>query len=214
LKLGDGALSMATLPLNIDRIARTADSIRSLRDANIVLVVVVRGDNIVSVREAAYRIGRAQADAAELVASGVNALLLQGLLEATGVETEIFSRGPCAAIGDHYSSDRINHALSRGRVAVLAGGMGVTGFSADLPAVHAAIDIDADVVIIMGNDESLPLESTVSEILQRRAGVVDSSALNLALSFGKRIHVVSADDAERVLQAVQGRPVGCLIHPR
>ncbi|MGI5170031.1 hypothetical protein ACQEU3_37335 [Spirillospora sp. CA-253888] len=210
LKVGGSA----AFPSGIDRLARIAESIRLMSTGGTGVVVAVAGDGVFSHGEAAVRIGRAQADAAGMAATGVNALVLQGLLEAAGVETEVFSRGPCAAIGNHYSGARIDHALRHGRVAILAGGMGVAGFSADLPAVHAAIDVGADMVILLGGAARPPSESTVSELLVRGPRVLDSSTLTLALNFGKRICMISASHVEGVLRAVRGEPVGSVIHPR
>jgi uridylate kinase len=228
LKLSGTSLADERTALSATRMAEVADSIRAITSDEVAVTVIVGGGNILRTGRTDLRgITRVQADTAGMAATGVNALILQSFLEDAGVRTEILSRGPCTGIGVPYSRDRLRHSLDHGEVGILAGGMGVSGFSTDVPAVHAAVDSGADVVIMSKhgtdgvydsdpctNPEAVFLPSlTVSQAIDLKLGVMDSSALTLARSFRMTIHVVAASDPRNTQYAVEGKEIGSLIHP-
>ncbi|GAA2128809.1 amino acid kinase family protein [Actinomadura napierensis] len=229
LKVSGESLGGSHSPVDIDRMTEVAQSIRTVCKMGVTTTVIVGGGNIFRGGSAkAWELDRLQADEAGMAATGVNAILLQGILESMAVRTEIFSRGPCNGIGIPYSGEELRAALSDGQVGILAGGMGISGFSTDVPAVHAAIDTMAEVVImskhgtdgvynddprVVKNARFLPSLSA-SQALARKLRVMDSTALSLARDHSKYIHVVPAADPNSVQYAVEGKEVGSVITPQ
>lgn len=228
LKVSGESLAGEHSPVDPVRFAEVASSIKAICSANVSVTVIVGGGNIFRGGQVRWRIDGDTADAAGMTATGVNALLLTGALESVQVRTEIFSRGPCGAIGSPYSAERLCHALDHGTVAIIAGGMGVPRISTDVSAVHAAIDTEADVVIMAkhgtdgvydsdprANPDAVFMPTLIaSDALTRGLEIMDQSALRLALGSKKMIHVVPAGDARHVQSAVEGQPIGSVIYPR
>jgi uridylate kinase len=228
LKVSGESLGSST-PHDIDRMTEAAQAIAVARHLGVTVTVIIGGGNIFrGAQAAAWGIERPLADAAGMAATGVNALLLDGILTRLGVPVQIFSRGPCTGIGTPYNREELRSTLMDGRVALLAGGMGVSGFSTDVPAVHAAIDTTADVIIMAkhgvdgvytadpGHEPNARFIArlTATEALERKLRIMDSSALTLARDHHKYIHVVPADDANSVRHAIEGKEIGSVIDPR
>ena len=227
LKVSGESLGSHT-PLDLDRMTEAAMAIAAVRGLGVTVTVIVGGGNIFrGVQAGAWGIERPLADAAGMAATGVNALLLDGILGRLGVPVQIFSRGPCTGIGTPYNRENLRAALQDGHVALLAGGMGVSGFSTDVPAVHAAIDTAADVIIMAKHgvdgvytadphvtpDARFLTRLSATEALERKLRVMDSSALTLARDHAKNIHVVPADHPNSVRLAVEGKEIGSVIDP-
>jgi uridylate kinase len=205
-----------------------AQVIMSIHMMGVSATVIVGGGNIFRGTQAgAWHLDRQHADRIGMAATGVNALLLHGSLMSMGVPAQIFSRGPCTGIGSPYNLERLRAVLVEGGIPILAGGMGISGFSTDVPAVYAAIDTHAEVIIMAKHgtdgvydadpvehpDARLIPELTASDALASKLGVMDSAALTLALDFGKLIHVVAAKDPNCVRLAVEGKEIGSIIQP-
>jgi uridylate kinase len=193
------------------------------------MAVIVGGGNIIRASQgAAWRLSRAQADEAGMYATGFNALLLANNLENIGVAEQIFSRGAAGGIGIPYDIPELRSVISDGQVAIIAGGAGVRGTSTDVPAVQAADDTKADVVIMAKNrvdgvydadprhnpDAKFIPELTASEALEMKLRVMDSGAMRLARICNKPIHVVAASDPNSIRYAIEGKEIGSIIHPR
>jgi uridylate kinase len=214
--------------LDLDRMMDVAQSIAFISSMGVTVTVIVGGGNIFrGARADAWHLERHQADAVGMAATGVNALLLDGILNQIGAATQIFSRGPCTGIGVPYEREELLATLREGHVALLAGGLGISGFSTDVSAVHAAIDTSAEVVIMSkhgidgvydadprSNPDATFLPSlTASDALSKNLQVMDSTALMLALKHQKYIHVVPASESNNVRYAVEGKEMGSLIYP-
>ena len=229
LKVSGESLGSSGSSLDLDRITGVAESIIAIRAAGVAVTVVVGGGNIFrGTQNDSGKIEPARADHAGMAATGVNAILLQAVIQGMDAAAEIFSRGPCTGIGTPYDDGSLRRALDEGTVGIIAGGMGVPGISTDVPAVRAAIDTKASVVIMSkfgtkGVYDSDPRVNpdavfmpvlTASEALTRDLRVMDTQALALAREFNKIIHVVPASDAKNVQYAVEGVEIGSVIHPR
>jgi uridylate kinase len=227
LKVSGESLGSHTA-LDIDRVTEAAQAIAAVRGLGVTVTVIVGGGNIFRGAQAAtWEMERPLADAVGMAATGVNALLLDGVLARLGVPAHIFSRGPCTGIGTPYNREEFRATLNDGQVALLAGGMGVSGFSTDVPAVHAAIDMTAEVILMAKHgvdgvytadpkhvpDARFMARLSATEALERKLRVMDASALTLARDHGKCIHVVSADDPNSVRLAVEGKEIGSVIDP-
>lgn len=215
-------------PLDRSRMSEVARSIAGVHALGVGLVVVVGGGNLFRGPDGVeWEIDPWQADQAGMLATGINVVLLAGILDRMGVPTETFSRGACIGVGLPYTRREVCTAVDEKRVAFLAGGMGISGVSTDVPAVHAAVDVQAEAIIMAkhGIDgvydadpnkapaaKFLP-ELAASEALARKLAVMDTPALALALAHNKRIHVIPASEPDGVRHVLEGKEIGSLILP-
>ncbi len=210
------------------RTTEVAQTIAAIHASGVTQAVIVGGGNLFRASDAPeWGMDSFEADTAGMIATAFNAQLLGGVLAGMGVPTHIFSRGPASSVGTPYNREDVREALDTGHVILAAGGMGIPGISTDVPAVHAAIDMGAEAVIMAKhgvdgvysadprqdpNALFLP-QLLASEALARRLGVMDAAALDIALKHGVRIHVVSASDPANIRYVIEGKEIGSIILP-
>ena len=88
---------------------------------------------------------RAQADYMGMLATVINALALQDILERLGQPTRVQSAIPMAQVAEPYIRRRAIRHLEKGRVVIFAAGTGNPFFTTDTTAALRAVEIDAEV---------------------------------------------------------------------
>ena len=132
-----------------DIVRRLAQEIVEVRkDLEVDVAVVVGGGNIWrGVRGAGQGMERAQADQMGMLATIINGLALQDTLEQLGQETRVQSAVRMEQIAEPYIRRRAMRHLEKGRVVILAGGLGSPFFTTDTPAALRAAELGADAVL-------------------------------------------------------------------
>ena len=129
----------------IDRIA--ADLVRS-RALGVALGVVVGGGNILrGVAVAGAGLPRATADAMGMLATVVNALVLEAAIERAGASARTMSALSMPQVCETYERQRALRHLSDGRIVLFAGGTGNPFFTTDTTAVLRAAEMGCDAVL-------------------------------------------------------------------
>ncbi len=151
LKLSGEALASAASDESIDGavIAPLAgENATASSELGVEMAVVVGGGNIwrgtTGVGEG---IDRATSDTMGMLATVINALALQDAIERAGRPTRVLSAVQMAQVCEPYIRRRAIRHLEKGRVVILAAGMGSPYFTTDTPAALRAAEIEADVIM-------------------------------------------------------------------
>ncbi len=209
-------------PSVVDRIT---DEIRSVYEMGVSLGVVIGGGNIVRGSLASRQgMDRVQADYMGMLATVINALAVQDLLEAKGVDTRVMTAIRMEEIAEPYIRRRALRHIEKGRVVLFAGGTGNPYFSTDTAAVLRAIEIDAEVVIkatkVQGVFTADPATDptaefipsiTFHEVMTRELAVMDAAAVSLCKENRLPIIVLNLEDRGAVTSAIRGERVGTLV---
>jgi len=209
-------------PAVVDRLT---DEIRSISEMGVSLGVVIGGGNIVRGAMASRQgMDRVQADYMGMLATVINALAIQDLLEAKGVETRVMTAIRMEQIAEPYIRRRALRHMEKGMVVIFAGGTGNPYFSTDTAAVLRAIEMESDVVIkatkVQGVFTADPKKDpdarflpaiTFQEVMARELGVMDTAAVSLCKDNGLPIIVLSLEERGAVAAAVRGEHVGTLV---
>ncbi len=209
-------------PEVVDRIT---DEIRAIHHMGVALGVVIGGGNIVRGALASQKgMDRVQADYMGMLATIINALAVQDLLERKGVEVRVMTAIRMEEIAEPYIRRRAMRHMEKGRVVLFAGGTGNPYFSTDTAAVLRAIEMEADVVIkatkVRGVFTSDPTKDpdaeflpTVSfqEVMTRELAVMDAAAVSLCKENGLPIIVLNLENRGAVAAAIRGDRVGTLV---
>jgi uridylate kinase len=228
IKVSGEALRSFDGPHDLKRMTSLAQTIASVHEMGLSIIIMVGGGNIFRWKNAAeWQLDRFGADKIGMVSTSINALLLEGLLQSEGVSTQVLSRGPCTGITTEYSRELALEALGEGQMVLIAGGMGISGVSTDYPAVHDAIEMQADAVIMAkhgvdgvysadprrDSSASFLPEVTASCALAEQLHFMDATALVLARDNMKYIHVVGAEDPGSIRDILVGKNVGSVVLP-
>ena len=210
---------------DVGRLRRIAGELRAVREAGIELAVVVGGGNLLRGAElAAAGLGRASLDQAGMLATVMNGLVLQNVLEQDGVEGRVFSSVSMLKVCEPFFRPRVLRHLDRGGIPILVGGTGNPFFTTDTTAVLRARELDADVVLkatkvdgVYTSDPKLDSDAvrlertTYQEVLQKQLRVMDSTAIALCQEAGMPIVVFDLTVEGNVLRAARGEPIGTVI---
>ena len=112
------------------------------------VAVVVGGGNIWrGISGAEGGLDRAQADYMGMLATVMNALALQDVLEQNGIPTRTQSAIRMPQVAEEYIRRRAIRHMEKGRVVIFAAGTGNPFFTTDTTAALRAVEIDADVLL-------------------------------------------------------------------
>jgi uridylate kinase len=167
---------------------------------------------------------QATADYMGMLATVMNALALMDALEKIGVVTRVQTAIAMQSVAEPYIRRRAIRHLEKGRVVIFGGGTGNPFFSTDTAAALRAMEIDADVVIkatkVDGVYDSDPMKNpgaarfsqlTYIETLNKRLGVMDSTAVSLCMEHKLPILVLNLWDETALRRALLGEEVGTLV---
>ncbi|MEX2047956.1 MAG: UMP kinase [Gemmatimonadota bacterium] len=201
------------------------DEIKTLAEMGVSIGVVIGGGNIVRGAMASKDgMDRVQADYMGMLATIINALAVQDLLEHKGVETRVVTAIRMEQIAEPYIRRRALRHMEKGRVVLFAGGTGNPYFSTDTAAVLRAIEMESDVVIkatkVQGvytadphRDPTAEFISPITfhEVMTRELAVMDAAAVSLCKENKLPIIVLSLSEPGALGQAVRGEQVGTLV---
>jgi uridylate kinase len=195
IKLSGEALSGAE-PFGIDRatIERYAADLVAARALGITLGVVVGGGNILrGVEISAHGVSRPTGDAMGMLATVMNALVLEAAIERAGAPARTMSALAMPQVCETYERQRALRHLDDNRVVIFAGGTGNPFFTTDTTAVLRAAEMDAQAVLKATNVDGVysadpkldPKASryerlTHQEAIDRSLKVMDATAFALA----------------------------------
>src|SRR5687767_9861155 len=204
---------------------RLTEEIKAVYEMGVSLGVVIGGGNIVRGTHASRQgMDRVQADYMGMLATVINALAVQDLLETKGVDTRVMTAIRMEEIAEPYIRRRALRHTEKGRVVLFAGGTGNPYFTTDTAAVLRAIEIEAEVVIkatkVQGvftadpakdpNAEFIPSIS-FHEVMTRELAVMDAAAVSLCKENHLPIIVLNLEERGAVTSAIRGERVGTLV---
>ena len=168
---------------------------------------------------------RAAADYVGMLATVMNGLVLQGVLESMNVNTRVQTAIGMQAIAEPYIRRRAVRHLEKGRVVIFAGGTGNPFFTTDITASLRAAEIDANVLLmakhgIDGVYDSDPKKNsqakkynhlTYNEVLSKELRAIDATAIALAQESKIPIIVFDFSSTGLIKKIVSGEKVGTMI---
>ncbi len=208
-----------------ERVRRIGGEIAEVAASGLELAVVVGGGNIWRGRDAAEQgMDRATADYGGMVATVINALCLQDVLEGEDLETRVQTAIEMRQVAEPFIRRRAIRHLEKGRVVIFATGTGNPFFTTDTAAVLRAVEISAEVVLkgtrVAGvydkdpekyPDAQLFDTITYQDALTRRLKVIDSTAISLSMDNELPIVVFNINEAGNLKRVLLGEAVGTLV---
>src|SRR4051812_20940177 len=189
--------------------------------------VVVGGGNIWrGMTGAGAGMDRAQADYMGMLATVINALALQDVLEQLGQATRVLSAIQMAQVAEPYIRRRAMRHLEKGRVVIFAGGTGNPLFTTHTTAALRAVEIEAQ-VLLKGthsgtdgiytddprtNPDAVKLdEVTYLDVLNQGLRAMDSTAITLCMDNDLPIVMFDLTGDGNVRSLLEGRAIGTLV---
>lgn len=197
---------------------KVAEELKAVHDLGVDVAIVVGGGNIFrGVSKSAGNMDRAAADYIGMLATVMNAVVLQDALEKVGVVTRTMSAIDIPQLAEPFIRRRAERHLEKGRVVIFAAGTGNPFFTTDSAASLRALEIKADVILkatkvdgIYSADPMVFREAvrydkiSYQEVLEKQLKVMDASAISLCMDNNLPIMVFNMKEPGNIIKAVCG----------
>lgn len=227
LKISGEAL-MGEVGYGIDsrQLEAFAEEVKSVYELGIEVGIVIGGGNIYrGVQAIAEGIHKVTGDHMGMLATVINALALQSVLENRGVMTRLQTAIKMEQIAEPFIRRRAVRHLEKGRVVIFGAGTGNPYFTTDTAAALRAIEIDADTLIMGKNgvdgiydaDPRLVPEArffrniTYREVHERNLRVMDLTAITLCAENKLPISVFDMTVAGNLKRLILGEEIGTYV---
>ena len=188
--------------------------------------IVIGGGNIFRGSKSAEGIiGRVAGDHMGMLATVINSICLQEILEQRGILTRILSAIELNAIAEPYIKRRADRHFEKKRIVIFAAGTGNPYFTTDTAAVLRASEVDAEIVIkatktngvydkdpLVHNDAVRFEKLNYDEVLNKNLQVMDATAIAFCRDNQLPILVLDYRESDCILKAVCGKKTGTLIN--
>jgi len=202
-----------------------AGQIKSASATGLQIGIVVGGGNFWRGLSASNRgMERATADYMGMLATVMNSLALQSMLEAMGVETRVQTAIEMKNIAEPFIRRVAMRHFDLGRVVIFGAGTGNPYFSTDTTAALRASEMGADAILkatkVDGIYDSDPMTNpdakrfdtlTFGEALAQRLKVMDSTAFSLCMDNHKPVIVFDMNVPGNIHRALVGEPIGSIV---
>jgi uridylate kinase len=191
------------------------------------VVIMVGGGNFVrGAQIAGHGIKRVTADQMGMLATLMNALALTDVFEDSGVKTRCLSNIFAEQLAESFSFRLAEKHLQKGRVLIVAGGIGRPYLTTDTAAVSLALEMDCQAVLkatkvdgVYDKDpakhkDAVKLNSVSFQqaVESDSIKVMDKAAMGLAMEHAMPVIVFHALKEDNLLKVAKGDPIGTTIN--
>lgn len=226
LKLSGESL-MGERDYGIDPIAlkEYAEDIQEVVELGVQVGIVIGGGNIFrGVSAASQGIDKTSGDQMGMLATMINSIALQNILETKGIHTRLASAIEMNQIAEPYVRRRAIRHLEKGRVVIMGAGTGHPYFTTDTAAALRAVEIEADVIIkgtrVDGIYDSDPernpeafrfQEISYLDVLKKDLRVMDLTAITLCRENALPIVVFNMHVRHNLKRLILGEDIGSIV---
>jgi uridylate kinase len=209
--------------IDFDIMQDVCSKVKECVDLGVQIALVVGAGNFWRGRQGT-NMDRTRADHMGMLATVMNSLALADTLEQMGVPTRVMTAIEMRQIAEPYIRNRAVRHLEKGRVVIFGCGTGNPFFSTDTATVLRAVEIDAEIVLLAKNIDSLytadpnkdPNAVRIEairhiDILKKGLAVIDSTATSLSMDNDLPILIFGLDDTRNIIRAVMGEKIGTIV---
>ncbi len=224
---GEALMGDQGFGLHPPTVQRIAEEVKQVHDMGVQICLVIGGGNIFrGLSGAAHGMERATADYMGMLATVMNALGMQGALEALGIYTRVISAIPMDQVCEPYIRRRAIRHLEKNRVCIFAAGTGNPYFTTDTAATLRAMEMGCGAIFkgtqVDGIYDSDPKTNpqaqrfdriSYDQVLQRNLKVMDASAIAMARDNKLPIVVFSLRAPRAFAHVLRGEGKFTIVHP-
>jgi uridylate kinase len=215
---GEALMGEQNYGIDVDVARSVAEELKAVYQLGVQVAVVVGGGNIFrGVSKSAGNMDRSSADYIGMLATVMNAVVMQDALEKVQVDTRVMSAIEIPQLAEPFIRRRAVRHLEKGRVVIFAAGTGNPYFTTDSAAALRALEIKADIILkatkVDGVYTADPMkdaaakrfnEITYRQVLEKELKVMDASAISLCMDNNLPIIVFNMREPGNIRRVVAG----------
>src|SRR4026207_977559 len=192
---GEALMGEQNYGIDVNVARSVAEELKAVHQLGVQVAVVVGGGNIFrGVSKSAGNMDRSSADYIGMLATVMNAVVLQDALEKVEVQTRVMSAIDIPQLAEPFIRRRAIRHLEKDRIVIFAAGTGNPYFTTDSAAALRALEIKADVIMkatkVDGVYSADPMTDSTAErfndityhkVLEKQLKVMDASAISLCM---------------------------------
>ena len=207
-----------------NKLESVVNQIVELARNKIEIGIVIGAGNFWRGRYGAEYIERTTSDYMGMLATTLNALALQEMIESKNIQTRVMTAIEMKQIAEPYIRRRAIRHLEKGRVVIFACGTGSPYFTTDSAAALRAVEMEADVILLAKNVNGVYNKDpkkypdavkydrvTYMQSISEKLGVMDTTAITLCTENKTPILVFALNEKNSILRAVSGENLGTII---
>jgi len=208
-----------------ESMVRICEEIAQVHDMGVDVAVVVGGGNIFrGLSGTQLGFDRVAGDYMGMLATVINALALQVVLEGIGIHTRVLSAITVQQVCEPYIRRRAIRHLEKGRVIILAGGTGNPYFTTDTAAALRATEIGAEIILkgtkvdgVYSADPKIDPDAirydfiTYEDVLTKNLKVMDATAIAMARENKIPVLVFDITQPGNLIRAITGEKIGTIV---
>lgn len=208
-----------------NRLIEYSLQIKELIEMGVQVGIVIGGGNIFrGLKGTEHGFDRCKGDQIGMLATTINALAIQSVLESIDVKTQIFTAFTIESIGERFSKPKVIDFMNNKSVCIFSGGTGNPYFSTDSGAALRAIEIEADVILkgtrvdgVYDCDPEIFPEAqkynklTFDEVYEKKMKIMDLTAFTLCQENNMPIIVFNMDIYGNLRKVIDNNNIGTII---
>jgi uridylate kinase len=216
---GQALMGARDCGIDLETISRIAGEVEECLRIGAQMSLVIGGGNIFRGMEGAAKgMDRVSADHIGILATVMNGLAMQGVLQNKGIDARVLSAIAMPTVCETYSRDKAVHHLGEGRVVICAAGTGLPFFTTDTGAALRAAEMGCDALlkgtsvdgVYSADPKTDPAARrydrlTFGDILTRDLRIMDPAAVALARDNGIPVVVFSIRMPGAIPDVVRGK---------
>ena len=215
---GESLMGETNYGLDISTAKFISKEIKKIYKENYQICLIIGGGNIYrGIKGAAEGIDRSTSDYMGMLATIMNALSMQSILETAKVPTRVQSAISMSQIAEPYIRRKAIRHLEKNRIVIFAAGTGNPFFSTDTAAALRASEMNCSMIIkatkvdgiydkdpVKFEDAKFYKKISYTEVLGNDLKVMDSTAISLAKESKIPILITNINKENSVLNAING----------
>lgn len=206
------------------KLEKVTKQIIELSNDGIQIAIVIGAGNFWRGRYGQEYMERTTSDYMGMLATTLNALALQDILESKGLYTRVMTAIEMKQIAEPYIRRKAVRHLEKGRIVIFACGTGNPYFTTDSAAALRAVEMDSDVILLAKNvdgvydkdpnlyeDAKKYSKITYMETISEKLKVMDATAITLCMENETPIIVFDLNEENSIKRAVSGEKIGTII---
>lgn len=195
-------------------VKEVARQIKALSNKGVQVSVVIGGGNFWRGRTS-EDMDRVKADHIGMLATIMNCIYVADMLRTEGAKTRIMTPFSCGTMTELFSRDKAIEYLEAGEIVFFAGGTGHPFFSTDTATILRAVETNSQCVLmakaIDGVYDSDPKVNPdakkydfmpMSDIIDKRLGVIDTAAAALAIENKMPVRVFALKNKDSIIRSI------------
>jgi len=210
--------------IDSQKLEKVVNQIVDISKLGVEIGIVIGAGNFWRGKYGADYMERTTSDYMGMLATALNALALQDMIESKGLYTRVMSAIEMREIAEPYIRRKAIKHLEKKRIVIFACGTGNPYFTTDSAAALRAMEIDADAIFLAKNvdgvynkdprtnpDAIKYEEVTYMQVISEKLAVMDSTAVTLCMENKMPIYIFALNEENSIEKVLAGEKIGTRI---